>query len=192
MLRLLLLFLLASCHESREKSPSHSCYPIPGREEILPNGKKLRRPLVKAEVPTGWIASLQEGAFTNLDKPNISFEISPDLHLSLFSYPPEESPPFPEKSPQEQGDFCTAVMSSPGKRVFLYRLKPHLQERLNTLGRTFEEEAYFHQMCSTFVIDVEGREAEIELHRDEIAFFTSSLSFFLPLPMNQKEIYKKS
>ena len=196
---LLLLLCLVSCKKCPEKVPPFTRYPIQGREEILPSGKILRRPLYQAKMPVAWKALPTETSLRDTTKPNALFEITPNLHLAVHTFPSDElseriPPAWQVERWQKQDDSPAKIMpvhhdgfvglcfQTAQTLAWSFQLDPELYQTLAFLGRTHEESAYFRQMRSDFTIKVSGPAEEIEAHRDEIVFFADNIELFQPIP----------
>lgn len=195
----LILACLYGCRKCPEKVPPYTHYPIQGREETLPSGKVLRRPLYKAKMPVSWKALPSQSSLRDTTEPNAVFEITPSLHLTFHTFPSddlkERIPPAwqverwqkqdgsPAKiTPAHHDGFVGLCFQTANTLAWSFQLDPELYQTLAFLGRTHEESAYFRQMGSDFTIKVSGPPEEIEAHRKEIAFFADNIELFQPIP----------
>lgn len=195
----LVALFLVGCEKRTEKAIPYTLYPIQGREEVLPSGKVLRRPLLKAKVPIGWKALPSEASLRDTTKPNAVFAISPDLKLAVHTFPTddltERIPPTWQierwRKQEESEGLVTAVHHSgyiglkfetENALAWSFQLDPELYQTLAFLGRTHEENGYFRQMRSDFTIKVVGPAEEIAKHHEEICFFADQIELFQPIP----------
>ena len=198
---LLLLLLVTACRKCPDRVPPFTRYPIQGREEVLPSGKVLRRPLYSAKMPASWKALPSARSLKDTTKPNATFEITPTLHLTVHSFPTNELaeriPPsfqverWKNQDSQKayiesvhQGGFTGLKFETPSTLAWSFQLDPELYQTLAILGRSHEENAYYKQMRSDFTIKVSGDSEELALHREEITFFAQSLELFQAIPAN--------
>ncbi|MFN0065212.1 MAG: hypothetical protein ACKVOH_03130, partial [Chlamydiales bacterium] len=88
---LLLLFLLVGCKKSPDITPPYTWHPVLGREEQLPNGKILRRPVYRVKVPTTWARLFEEKpTLFDTTKPNCEYLIADKIHVTVHSFPSNE------------------------------------------------------------------------------------------------------
>ena len=196
---LLFLLCLTSCKKCPEKVPPFTYYPVQGREEVLPSGKIVRRPLYKVKMPVAWKAILSETSLTDTTKPNALFEITPNLHLTFHTFPTtdlderipslwqverwKKQDALPATvTPVHHDGFVGLLFETAQTLAWSYQLDPELYQTLAFLGRTHEETAYFRQMRSDYTIKVSGPAEEIEQHRDEITFFADNVELFQAIP----------
>lgn len=190
---------LSGCRKCPDKVPPFTQYPIQGREEVLPSGKVLRRPLYRAKMPVSWKALPTECNLRDTTKPNALFEITPNLYLAVHTFPTDE---LTERIPPElqiqrwmkqdssqskitavhHDGFVGLCFETAKTLAWSFQLDPELYQTLAFLGRTHEENGYFRQMRSDFTIKVSGPPDELLAHRDEIFFFANSLELFQAIP----------
>ncbi|MCP5469936.1 MAG: hypothetical protein H7A36_05470 [Chlamydiales bacterium] len=195
---ILLALCLTACKKCPDKVPPFTRHPIQGREEVLKSGKILRRPLYQVKVPAGWQRNLIETSLSDTTCPNALFEVE-DVTVTLHTFPTESLtqriPPSLQVErwrSQESRDghveevrhdgFSGLFFETPTTLAWSYQLDPELYQALAFLGRTEEENAYFHQMRSDFTIKATGPAEQIEKHRDEILFFADNLELFQAIP----------
>ncbi|NDD59296.1 MAG: hypothetical protein EBZ47_08660 [Chlamydiae bacterium] len=181
---ILIVLCLTSCKKCPDKVPPFTYYPIQGREEILPSGKVIHRPVYKVKMPVAWKALPEKSSLTNIAQPNALFEITPNLHLAFYSFPDREQVPSYEKSETVECNGFKGVKCETAERlIWHFGLDPKIHEQLTHLGRTHEENAYFREMGADFRIEVRGSQDEIASHRDEIFLFAESVELFQAIPI---------
>lgn len=187
------IFLIFLCLVGCQKKPSFTRHPIQGREEVLPSGKILRRPLYQVKVPVHWQRVVDEEAFFDETKPNASFQIEEGVILHLHSFPTDRleeriapatrvAREAAQITPIRHDGFFGVYFETPTTMAWSFGLDPELYETLACLGRTYEEKAYFRQMRSDFTIRVSGPADRLAKHREEIFFFVDSLELFQAIP----------
>ncbi len=181
---ILIILCLTSCKKCPDKVPPFTYYPIQGREEILPSGKVIHRPVYKVRMPVAWKALPQKSSLTNIAEPNALFEITPNLHLAFYSFPDREKAPCCENGEIVECNGFKGVKSETADRLtWHFALDPRIYQKLTDLGRTHEENAYFREMGADFRIEVTGPDDEIGLHRDEIFLFAENVELFQAIPI---------
>ena len=195
----LILLCLTACKKCPDKVPPFTHVPIQGREEVLPSGKILRRPLYNAKMPVAWKHLPSESCLSDTTKPNALFQIEEGLFLAVHTFPTDElnqriAPAMQVQRWQTQDrskakiekvhhdGFYGLFFETEKTLAWSFQLDSELYQTLAFLGRTHEENAYFRQMRSDFTIKVSGPKELIAEHREEILFFADNLALFQAIP----------
>lgn len=198
----LLLPFIASCQKCPEKAPPFTKQEFAGREEVVLDRVKLRRPVYQAKVPKSWIRIDPEGSIQDTRKPIVTFHIDEQLTLNLHTFPSENLkeriPPSAQierwkrqlkSEPAQaiveivgQGGFTGLFVEAPSLLAWSMQMDMEHYQTLSFLAHSPSEQEHFKQMRADFTIKVTGPEEKIKKHREEICLFANSFELIQEIP----------
>ncbi len=172
-----------------------------GRDELVSDQTRVRRPVYRAKVPCGWKRIETDGSLMDTKIPNIAFEIEEGLKVTVHTFPSASLetriPPFAQverwkrqlsgdvKTLSKQiahGGFAGIALEAPTLLAWSMQLDTEHYQTLAFLANSDAEKEHYKQMSADYTIKATGPEELIEKHKEELFLFANSFELIQEIP----------